>query len=98
MFDFISEILTKDQNNILVSQLPEHSDSDLNGHITNEKLFGVTENNVTLVEDEVNSWKNFGTWIEFCLSSPLIIGVFIGTIIFLILLIVGFCLVCKICR
>ena len=44
----ISEILTKDQN-ILVSQLPEHSDSDVNGHITNEKLFGVnTENNVTL--------------------------------------------------
>ena len=96
-----TDILTKDHQNLktLVSTLPEHSDSDLNGHITNEKLFG--SNNVTLgdaEEDEVDSWKNFGIWIEFCLNSPLIIGVFIGTIIFLILLIIGFCLVCKICR
>ena len=45
-----TDILTKDHQNLktLVSTLPEHSDSDLNGHITNEKLFGVTENNVTL--------------------------------------------------
>ena len=97
-----TDILTKDHQNLktLVSTLPEHSDSDLNGHITNEKLFG--SNNVTLEDaeedGEVNSWKIFGTWIEFCLNSPLIIGVFIGTIIFLILLIIGFCLVCKICR
>merc|ERR1711902_482374 len=81
-------IATKDQN-ILVDNVPEPSTSDIEGHVTGEELF---DSKRTLLSWDLNDW------VEYIFQTPFLLGVVIGTLVAVILLVIGFCLVCFICR
>ena len=108
---FILGIATKDQN-ILVDNVPEPSSSDIEGlvcakihkfpqkiskivifdflgHVTGEELF---DSKRTLLSWDLNDW------VEYIFQTPFLLGVVIGTLVAVILLVIGFCLVCFICR
>ena len=59
------------------------------GHVTGEELF---DSKRTLLSWDLNDW------VEYIFQTPFLLGVVIGTLVAVILLVIGFCLVCFICR
>lgn len=78
-----------------MSSLPEHSNSDVEGSITSEDLFGRGGDQVLMVNSTTTQVPE--DWLKIFLESPWILGIAVGGLISVMLIIIGFCVVANIC-